>query len=47
MKTFKDIKIGTQFYFCGTLWQKRSSRTALVVGMPHRWFYFSNERIRA
>jgi len=47
MKSFKDIKTGTQFYYNGTWWEKRSSRTAHVADTPHRWFYFSNERIRA
>ena len=43
MKTFKDIKAGTQFYFNGTWWEKRSSRTAHVFGRPTSWFYFSKD----
>ena len=43
MKTFKDIKIGTQFYYNGTWWEKQSSRTAHVFGRPTRWFYFSKD----
>jgi hypothetical protein len=43
MKTFKDIKSGIHFYFSGTWWEKRSSRTAHVFGRPTRWFYFSKD----
>jgi len=38
---FDQIQIGRTFNFNGTTWEKRSSRTAHVWGMPHRWFYFS------
>lgn len=41
--SFTDIPTGTVFHFNGTLWEKRSSRTAHVFGMPHRWFYFSHK----
>ena len=41
MKTFEDIAVGTHFYRGGTWWEKRSSRTAQVLGRPSRWFYFS------
>ena len=37
---FNALSIGTVFHLNGTLWQKRSTRTAHVFGMPHRWFYF-------
>jgi len=39
--SFSKIPTGTVFHFNGTLWEKRSTRTAHVWGMPHRWFYFS------
>jgi len=45
MSTFKNITIGNHFYFNGTWWEKRSSRTAHVFGRPYRWFYFSKEEI--
>ena len=37
---FNALSIGTVFHLNGTLWQKRSTRTAHVFGMPHRWVYF-------
>jgi len=40
--TFNQIQIGDSFYSSGTLFIKKSSRTAYIFGMPHRWFYFSN-----
>ena len=43
--SFSALSIGTVFHFNGTLWEKRSTRTAHVFGMPHRWFYFSNKDI--
>ena len=43
--SFNTLSIGTVFHFNGTLWEKRSTRTAHVFGMPHRWFYFSNKDI--
>lgn len=39
--SFTNIPVGTVFHMNGTLWEKRSTRTAHVWGMPHRWFYFS------
>ena len=42
---FSNLSIGTVFHFNGSLWQKRSTRTAHVFGMPHRWFYFGNKDI--
>jgi len=39
--SFARVPVGTIFHFNGTLWEKRSTRTAHVWGMPHRWFYFS------
>jgi len=39
--SFANIPVGTVFHMNGTLWEKRSTRTAHVWGMPHRWFYFS------
>lgn len=38
---FDSIQAGRTFEYNGTIWEKRSSRTAHVWGMPHRWFYFS------
>lgn len=43
-KLFKEIKKGAHFYFNGTWWEKRSSRTAHVFGRPHCWFYFSQNK---
>lgn len=40
-KSFTSVPVGTVFHMNGTLWEKRSTRTAHVFGMPHRWFYFS------
>ena len=42
---FSALSIGTVFHLNGTLWQKRSTRTAHVFGMPHRWFYFSHKDV--
>ena len=39
--TFDQIKIGESFYLAGTAYIKKSTRTAYIFGMPHRWFYFS------
>ena len=39
--SFSSIPVGTVFHMNGTLWEKRSTRTAHVFGMPHRWYYFS------
>jgi len=41
--SFANVPVGTVFHYNGTLWEKRSSRTAHVWGMPHRWFYFSQK----
>jgi hypothetical protein len=43
MISFSKIPTGTVFHMNGTLWEKRSTRTAHVFGMPHRWFYFSHK----
>jgi len=43
--SFNTLSIGTVFHFNGTLWEKRSTRTAHVFGMPHRWFWFSHKDI--
>ena len=44
--SFSSLSIGKVFHFNGTLWEKRSSRTAHVFSMPHRWFYFGmNEQV--
>jgi len=45
MTTFKNITIGNHFFFNGTWWEKRSSRTAHVFGRPYRWFYFSKQEL--
>lgn len=42
-RSFNTVFVGDVFHFNGTLYQKRSSRTAHVFGMPHRWFYFSHK----
>jgi hypothetical protein len=39
--SFTRVPVGTIFHYNGTLWEKRSTRTAHVWGMPHRWFWFS------
>ena len=41
--SFSALSIGSVFHSNGTLWEKRSTRTAHVYGMPHRWFYFSRK----
>lgn len=41
--SFANIPVGTVFHMNGTLWEKRSTRTAHVWGMPHRWFWFSQK----
>ena len=38
--SFDSIQIGRTFHYNGTIWEKRSSRTAHIWGMPYRWFYF-------
>jgi hypothetical protein len=38
---FELIDIGEAFKCNGTVFVKKTSRTAYVFGMPHRWFYFS------
>lgn len=43
--SFSTLSVGTVFHMNGTLWEKRSKRTAHVFGMPHRWFYFSSKDI--
>ena len=45
MTTFNNITIGNHFFFDGTWWEKRSSRTAHVLGRPNRWFFFSKGEI--
>jgi len=40
---FSTLSIGTVFHLNDPLWQKRSTRTAHVFGMPHRWFYFRHK----
>ena len=42
-RSFNTLFVGDIFHMNGTLWEKRSSRTAHVFGMPHRWFYFSHK----
>jgi len=46
MKTveFKDVKIGSDFYFNGTTFIKKSNRTAWLINKTH-WFYFSKSEI--
>ena len=39
--SFSDLQIGDSFESNGSTWVKKSSRTAYIFGMPHRWFYFS------
>lgn len=43
-KAFKDIPVGWPFVNNGTLWVKRSTRTAMgqAGGVEGRWFYFRN-----
>jgi len=36
---FKDVMLGDTFFYNGTLFRKKSSRTAWVSGLE-RWFYF-------
>ena len=38
---FKDIKIGERFTHNGTVWTKKSTRTAYIS--KTRFFYFSKE----
>ena len=45
ISSFENIQVGRTFNFNGTTWEKRSSRTAHVWGMPFRWFYFSKKDI--
>ena len=37
---FKDITIGQCFILNGTVWCKKSSRTAYLNSNDSRWFYF-------
>ena len=41
--TFDKVTVKGQFVCNGTLWVKRSKRTAALFGQPSRWFYFSNK----
>ena len=41
--SFTNIPVGTVFHKNGTLWEKRSTRTAHIFGMPHRWYWFSQK----
>ena len=41
--SFANVPVGTVFHMNGTLWEKRSTRTAHVWGMHHRWFWFSQK----
>ena len=43
--SFSKVKIGGSFELNGSTWIKKSSRTAYIFGMPHRWFYFSKNDI--
>ena len=38
---FELIDIGEAFKWNGTVYVKKSSRTAYVFGVPYRWYYFS------
>ena len=42
-RSFNTVFVGDVFHCNGTLYEKRSSRTAHVFGMPNRWFYFRNK----
>ena len=37
---FADIPVGTHFWAGRIHWVKKSSRTAYIFGMPHRWSWF-------
>ena len=37
---FKQLKINDTFEKDGSLWRKQSTRTAHLVSIPNRWFYF-------
>lgn len=37
---FSALAIGDLFYSNGTVWRKKSTRTAAVLNTP-RWFYFT------
>lgn len=41
MKKFSELVNGDIFTFNGTMFKKKSSRTAFIYGRPNRWFYFS------
>ena len=43
---FKDISIGQRFILGGTVWRKKSSRTAWLNSSDKIWFYFGlNESV--
>jgi len=56
METFNDLKLGTLFCFAGSVWEKKSTRTAWYLcksGIPGQvlqnsgaWYYFGKaERV--
>ena len=56
METFNDLKLGALFCFAGSVWEKKSSRTAWYLcksGIPGQvlqnsgaWYYFGKaERV--
>ena len=44
MKTFKELNKGKYFTLNGNIYQKRSSRTADLIGKD-RWFYFGKDEV--
>jgi len=45
MITFENVKLGALFFKGGTLWRKKSTRTAYLANSiaSNGWFYFSKE----
>ena len=43
--SFKDLKVGKPFRYNGSTYVKKSSRTAYLLDMYSRWFYFSHSDI--
>jgi hypothetical protein len=42
---FNNVRIGASFMFNGSYYRKQSTRTAILVEIPHRVFYFKQTDI--
>jgi ppGpp synthetase/RelA/SpoT-type nucleotidyltranferase len=42
-KLFRNVRIGEDFFWDGTWFRKKSTRTAFVWGRPKQWHYFAKD----